>query len=212
MHPAEPSDMSTTATTGCPECNGRLDESGDETHCTDCGLVVREDRIDRGPEWRSFAEEDTNPERTGAPLTRSRHGRGLATEIGNHSDTLRLKGRKRRKVARLRRQHSRTQIRSKAERNQVYVYTEIRRTVDHLGLPESVRDSACRLFESAQNEDLVRGRSLEGFAAATIYAVCRTRRISRSVQEVIDEHTQFDDLDEMLALVTANEVKSEMDF
>lgn len=183
--------MSTTATTGCPECNGRLNASGDETHCTECGLVVAENAIDRGPEWRSFDDDDRNPERTGAPLTRSRHDRGLTTEMGNHSDTLRLKGRKRRRITRLRRQHSRTQIRSKAERNQVYVFTEIRRMVDNLGLPESIRDSACRLFESAQNEDLVRGRSLEGFAAATIYAVCRTRSISRSVEEVC-EHARAD--------------------
>jgi hypothetical protein len=35
---------------------------------------------------------------------------------------------------------------------------------------------------------------------------------SDEVQEVIDSRTQFDDLDEMLALVTANEVKSEIDF
>ncbi len=35
---------------------------------------------------------------------------------------------------------------------------------------------------------------------------------SDEVQEVIDSKTQFDDLDEMLALVTANEVKSEIDF
>ena len=39
-----------TATTACPECSGRLDESGDETVCSECGLVVAEDRIDRGPE------------------------------------------------------------------------------------------------------------------------------------------------------------------
>lgn len=32
------------------------------------------------------------------------------------------------------------------------------------------------------------------------------------VQEVIERRTQFDDLDEMLALVTAEEVQSEIDF
>jgi transcription initiation factor TFIIB len=58
--------------------------------------VVSEDRIDRGPEWRSFADDDTNPERTGAPLTRSRHDRGLSTEIGRST---KLKGRKRRQFA-----------------------------------------------------------------------------------------------------------------
>jgi len=178
--------MSTTPTTACPECSGRLDDSGDETVCNDCGLVVAEDRMDRGPEWRSFADEDTTPERTGAPLTRSRHDRGLSTKLGNHGDTLRLTGRKRRRIARLRRQHDRTVIGSKAERNQVYAFTEIRRVVDALALPESIRDSACRLFESAQDADLLRGRSLEGFAAAAIYATCRVRSVSRTVEEVTE--------------------------
>ncbi|MEF8773663.1 MAG: transcription initiation factor IIB family protein, partial [Halobacteriales archaeon] len=142
--------MSTTRETACPECNGRLDHSGDETVCSECGLVVAEDRLDRGPEWRSFEDDDRSPERTGGPLTRSRHDRGLSTKMGNHGDTLRLKGRKRRRIARLRRQHDRTRIRSKAERNQVYAFTEIRRVIDAMELPESVRDSACRLFETAQ--------------------------------------------------------------
>lgn len=35
---------------------------------------------------------------------------------------------------------------------------------------------------------------------------------SDEVQQVIDSRTQFEDLDEMLALVTAEEVKSEIDF
>jgi len=34
-----------------------------------CGLVVDEQRIDHGPEWRGFDEDER--ERTGAPLTRS---------------------------------------------------------------------------------------------------------------------------------------------
>ncbi|PSP86983.1 hypothetical protein BRC90_11705, partial [Halobacteriales archaeon QS_4_69_34] len=39
----------------CPECGARLvsDEEHAETVCADCGLVVGEDEIDRGPEWRA---------------------------------------------------------------------------------------------------------------------------------------------------------------
>ena len=173
--------MSTTVT-ACPECQGSLRSDDSETVCTSCGLVVAEDNIDHGPEWRSFADDDTNPERTGAPLTRSRHDRGLSTEIGRST---RLKGRKRRRMARLRRQHNRTKIGSKAERNQVYGFTEIRRLVSALGLSDHIRDRSCVLFESAQDEDLLRGRSLEGFAAAAVYATCRTAAVSRTVDEVV---------------------------
>lgn len=177
--------MTATTTTGsCPECDGRLQADDCETVCTRCGLVVDEHAIDPGPEWRSFSDDDTNPERTGAPLTRSRHDRGLSTEIGHSS---RLKGRKRRKVARLRRQHKRTQIRSKAERNRVYAFTEIQRLVTALDLPEHVREQSCVLFESAQDEGLLQGRSIEGFAAAVVYATCRTAEVSRTLPEVTEQ-------------------------
>ncbi|MEE6209138.1 TFIIB-type zinc ribbon-containing protein, partial [Salarchaeum sp. III] len=60
----------------CPECGGNLavDEERGETVCTECGLVVEEDEIDRGPEWRAFdsAEKDKKS-RGGAPPTNKKH-------------------------------------------------------------------------------------------------------------------------------------------
>ncbi|WP_247010285.1 transcription initiation factor IIB [Halorientalis litorea] len=170
------------STQQCPECAGQVRTEDSETVCADCGLVVTADHIDHGPEWRSFEGEQSTRERTGAPLTRSRHDRGLSTDIGHSS---RLKGRKRRQVARMRRQHNRAQISSKRERNQVYGFGEIRRLVSALDLPDDIRERACVLFESAQSADLLRGRSLEGFAAAAVYAVCRTADLSRTLTEVV---------------------------
>ena len=172
-----------TAIRTCPECDGDIRPDGGESLCADCGLIVSEDWLDRGPEWRSFRGEGDARERTGAPLTRSRHDRGLTTEIGR---TSRLSGRKRRRVARMRIQHDRARIRSKAERNRVYAFTEIRRLTSALSLPDSTRDAACALFESAQNENLLHGRSIEGFAAASLYAACRVDSISRTMDEVLD--------------------------
>ncbi|MFB6205412.1 MAG: transcription initiation factor IIB family protein [Haloglomus sp.] len=174
--------MSATANT-CPECDGRLHSEGTETVCEACGLVVEKDTLDRGPEWRNFSDDDTDPRRTGAPLTRSRHDRGLSTEIGRST---RLKGRKRRRVARMRRHHRRASIGGKSDRNQVYGFTEVRRLVAQLELPESVRDRACVLFESAQDAGLLQGRSIEGFAAAAVYATCRTASVSRTRREIVD--------------------------
>jgi transcription initiation factor TFIIB len=173
------------ATTVCPECDGTVRPDSDEAVCTDCGLVVSTDRVDRGPEWRSFDDGAADGKRTGAPLTRSRHDRGLSTTIGHGTDT-RLTGRKRRRVARMRREHARARISTKRDRNQVYAFTEIRRLVGALSLPDSIRDQSCTLFESAQNEDLLKGRTLEGFAAAAVYATCRVRSLSRTVEAIVD--------------------------
>ncbi|MES3518101.1 MAG: transcription initiation factor IIB family protein [Natronomonas sp.] len=182
--------MSTNASTACPECDGRLRRTETETICSNCGLVVSEDVIDRGPEWRSFADDETNPERTGAPLTRSRHDRGLSTEIGHRT---RLKGRKRRRVARMRRQHNRAQIPTKRDRNKVYAFTEIRRVTGQLELPDALCERACVLFESAQEGDLLQGRSIEGFAAAAVYATCRTASVSRTLGEILNEAAATED-------------------
>lgn len=42
-----------------------------------------------------------------------------------------------------------------------------------LELAKTHREQACQLFRSAQNEDLLRGRSIEAMAAASVYAACR---------------------------------------
>ncbi len=93
----------------------------------------------------------------------------------------------------MRRQHKRAHIGSKRERNQVYGFTEIRRLTGRLELPESLQERACVLFESAQDEDLLQGRSIEGFAAAAVYAVCRTASVSRTIDEVVAEATATED-------------------
>ncbi|WP_254762684.1 transcription initiation factor IIB [Natrinema marinum] len=174
----------------CPECTGRIRWNGTEAVCEQCGLVAAEDAIDRGPEWRSFDDDDTDRRRTGAPLTRSRHDRGLSTKIGYGTGSgsarrTRLTGRKRRQIARLRREHNRARIATKADQNQVYGFTEIKRLAARLSLPDDIRDQACVLFGSAQSAGLFQGRSLEGFAAAAVYATCRTCSNARTIDEVV---------------------------
>jgi len=159
-----------STTARCPDCGSAIYTDADEQLCEDCGLVVDSDRLDRGPEWRSFADDDTNPKRTGSPLTDARHDRGLSTEIGH---TAELSAAKRRQFVRLRRQHNRARLGDKRTRNQVHAFTRIKHVVSNKSLPTQVRDHACRLFRSAQQEDLLRGRSIEGFVAACLYAVCR---------------------------------------
>jgi transcription initiation factor TFIIB len=58
--------------------------------------------------------------------------------------------------------------------------------VNALDLPESIQERACVLFESAQDEGLLQGRSIEGFAAAAVYATCRTASVSRTVGEIVE--------------------------
>ncbi|MCO8242987.1 transcription initiation factor IIB family protein [Haladaptatus sp. AB643] len=159
----------------CPECDGKLASEGGEIACEDCGLVVNEYWIDHAAE-RSYSHDDeTNTKRTGPLLTQTRHDRGLSTEIGIGRDgkgkSLSLQ--KRLHLGRLRREHNRARWRSTAERNLGTACTEIARLTSALELPRSIREESCVLFRRAQDANLVRGRSIESIAAASVYVACR---------------------------------------
>ena len=70
----------------CPECeSSALTRSADESEvsCAECGLILEEEAIDRGPEWRAFnAAERDSKSRVGAPTTQTMHDKGLTTTIG----------------------------------------------------------------------------------------------------------------------------------
>jgi transcription initiation factor TFIIB len=165
----------------CPECGGDTETADGETICAECGLVLTEYLIDHGPEWSGRDSNGESRSRTGAPLTEARHDRGLSTKIGHSRG---LTDRQQRMFARLRTHHSRANLRSKRRRNQLFAFSEIRKIAADLGLPTHVRDQACSLFRSAQRADLIRGRTLEGFAAAAVYIAARVGHISRTREEI----------------------------
>ena len=55
-----------------------------------------------------------------------------------------------------------------------------------LGVPRSVREVASVIYRRALNEDLIRGRSIEGVATGCLYAACRQERIPRSLEEMAE--------------------------
>lgn len=169
----------------CPECDGRVTVNARETVCDECGLVLDDDWIDRGPEWRAYTE-DNGGRRAGTPNTVARHDRGIGSRIGRQRDGYgqQLDGDTQERLSRLRRRNSRAKIGSKAERNQVAGFTEIRRLVGAFGFTERVRDQACQLFRTAQSAGFLIGRSIEAVTSACLYAVCRLNEHPRTFQDV----------------------------
>ena len=179
-------DVQQTEHNTCPECSGRVTTNTRETVCDDCGLVLDDQPVDPGPEWRSFPDRETR-ERTGAPRTAARHDRGLSTEISaNWKASGQLSSKKRRQLNRLRREHRRSKHQSKREQNQMHGNFEVRHVADELGLGDEFQEQACRLFETAQNEDLLWGRSIEAVGAAVVYAVVRVNGLPRTESEVAE--------------------------
>jgi transcription initiation factor TFIIB len=176
--------------TRCPECGGALvnDAEHGETVCDECGLVVEEDEIDPGPEWRAFdSSERDQKSRVGAPTTQMMHDKGLSTNIGwQDKDAYgnALSSRQREKMQRLRTWNERFRTRDSKERNLKQALGEIDRMASALGLPENVRETASVIYRRALDEDLLPGRSIEGVSTAALYAAARQAGTPRSLDEI----------------------------
>jgi len=182
----------TEAEEACPECAGSLvaDQEHGETVCEDCGLVVAENEVDRGPEWRAFnPSEKDEKSRVGAPTTNMMHDKGLSTNIdwrdkdgyGNS-----LSAKQREKMSRLRTWNERFRTRDSRERNLKQALGEIDRMASALGLPESVRETASVIYRRALSEDLLPGRSIEGVSTSALYAAARQAGVPRSLDEITE--------------------------
>lgn len=172
----------------CSECGGDIVSDGGDMVCEECGLVMDDENIDRGPEWRAFNHQERQEKsRVGAPTTKTMHDKGLTTTIDwKNKDAYgrQINSKKRSQMNRLRRWQERIRTKDAGERNLQFALSEIDRMASALGLPDSVREVASVLYRRALNEDLIRGRSIEGVATAALYAACRQEMLPRSLEEI----------------------------
>lgn len=174
----------------CPECDGRIVVDDDESAavCSDCGLVIDDQPIDAGPEWRSFETHDgSSRSRVGAPRTALIHDRGMSTTISwqdRDASGNWLSSRKRRELSRLRTWDERFRARDAGERNLKHALGEIVRMASALGLPDPTAETASVIYRRAHDAGMLPGRSIEGMASAALYTAARLDGIARSIDEV----------------------------
>lgn len=173
----------------CPDCGSTHfyeDPTRGEKICARCGLVLQEYMIDRSSERRSFDEEQrARRTRTGAPLTFTKHDRGVSTQIGKGKGELfKVTPEKRAQYYRLTKWQTRL-VESK-DRNLSFALSELQRLVSFLGLPRSVHEEIAKKYEQAVDRGLVRGRSMESVIAALIYAVTREMSTPRTLEEIAE--------------------------
>jgi len=177
----------------CPECgspNLIHDYDTGETVCGGCGLVVREQMMDKGPEWRAFTQEEkASRSRVGVPTSYSVHDKGLSTAIGRvDRDAF---GRKlplstRLQMWRLRKWQIRSRVHSSIDRNLAQAMAELDRLSDKSYIPGPVKEKAAIIYRKALDKGLVRGRSIAAIAAASLYAACRTTGTPRTLREIAE--------------------------
>ncbi len=177
----------------CPECNNGVlikDYVRAELICTNCGLVIKDHLVDTGPEWRYFNQEQREKRmRVGGPTTYTMHDKGLSTLIdwrNKDSQGKDLTPRKRAQIYRLRKWHRRIRVSDPSERNLAFALSEVSRMSSNLGLSQNIREETAIIYRKAVEHRLIRGRSIEGVAAAALYAACRKGKIPRTLDEIAE--------------------------
>jgi len=175
----------------CPECSStdlNRDNYRAELVCSNCGLVIEEDLIDYGPEWRAFdSKQHEKRARTGPPMTYMIHDKGLSTAIGwTNRDAYgkSIPNRNRAQLYRMRKWQRRIRISNAIMKNLAFALSNLDRMSSRMGLPRTVRETAAMIYRKAASKNLVRGRTVEGVAAAALYAACRQCHVPRTLDEI----------------------------
>jgi len=174
----------------CPECSGDVihDSSIGEVACEDCGLVLDDQKIDHGPDWRAYNQQERNEkERTGAPSTQMMHDKGLSTKISwqdRDAHGRSISGKQKKKMRRLRQWDERSRAKDSKERNLKHALGEIDRMSSALGIPKNVREMSSVVYQRCLEDDMIRGRSIEAMASASIHGACRQAGIPRTMDDV----------------------------
>ena len=180
----------------CPRCGSTYlisDPENGEIVCAGCGLVVEEELIDRGPERRAFtADEKKSRTRTGLGMSYTLYDRGLSTVFNGYRDAQgnRLKDETRIKMDRLRKYDNRSKFDETWKRNLSIAMAELDRMAAALHLTQSIKEQAALIYRRALKMDLIRGRSIDAFVAASMYAACRQSRIPRPLKEITKASTR----------------------
>jgi transcription initiation factor TFIIB len=174
----------------CPRCGSAeliSDLENGETVCSNCGLVIDEELIDMGPEWRAFTQsEKDNRQRTGLGMSYTLYDKGLSTVFKGNRDAYGnpLKDKTRIKMDRLRRYDNRSKFDETWRRNLSIAMAELDRMATALHLPQNIKEQAALLYRKALKMDLIRGRSIDAFVASTLYAGCRQNNLPRPLKEI----------------------------
>jgi len=175
----------------CNECgsdNILSDTESGELVCTECGYVMADTYIDPGREWRAFDQKEREQRsRVGAPITWAIHDMGISTMIDSRDRDAygrELDPYRRAQLYRLRKWHRRSKVNSSTERNLSYALSEMTKTYYRLNLPANVLETASILYRKAIQRRIVKGRSVQVVAAASIYMASRQCRIIRSIEDV----------------------------
>ncbi|HSQ48943.1 MAG TPA: hypothetical protein VLL96_04590 [Candidatus Deferrimicrobiaceae bacterium] len=87
---------------------------------------------------------------------------------------------------RLRKWQIRSRVHSSVDRNLAQAMSELDRLAGKISLSPSIKERAALVYRKALDKGLVRGRSISGVAAASLYAACRKSGSPRTLREIAE--------------------------
>lgn len=174
----------------CPECGAEgeivSDQRSGQAICACCGVVIDALLLDLGPEWRAydyFEEQDRS--RGGSPLTLLQPDLGIKTQISRSQKDgkgRKLSSSRRHVFNRLSNVDNHTN--SAAIRNLRIALRELKRLRSQMELPDRTAQAASRLYRECLKKNLIRGRSIDGMIAASLYLACRKTKIPLTLKDI----------------------------
>jgi len=150
--------------------------------------VVSERAVDSGPEWRLFSDDNgADKARAGSPTSIIYKDMGLSTVIGRTDRD--ASGRSfaspmRSTMERLRKWDNRSPAFGSSEKNLGVALRELDKMGDKLGVSQAVKERAAHIYRKALERGLLRGRSIVGIAAASLYAAFRDTETPRTLKDI----------------------------
>lgn len=141
----------------CPHCDSsNLNTDGRDRYCTDCGTLVSGQALERSePSWRDISDRRLGPGQSNQWVntgTKTITGANESARFFRYNDRL-----------------------DNNERSMVKGLREVRSISAKLELPSSMREQAAHWYRNVVRNELLQGRSIEGFAAASVYVAARER-------------------------------------
>ena len=171
----------------CIVCSGKLisDPDSGEELCGSCGIVAREN-LELVAERRAFTLEEMDKRyRTGEPASLMMYDMGLSSFIDNKNVDANGKQIQRySEIDRLRRLNKITVSNNSKTKNLNKAMREIRRITEILAIGTPVAERAAYIYRKALDKRLIKGRSITGIVAATIYIACKDTGTPRSIHEI----------------------------
>lgn len=173
----------------CPECESQVVQQDGDQYCDDCGLLISDQEIDPGPDWREYnSGSHKSKSRVGRPVKKSIHDKGLSTQIGGRNKDAKgnpLSARKQQRMGRLRKWDKRFKVKDTQERNLKQAFGEINRLCSEMELADYIKETACTIYRRAHEEELLPGRSIEAVSSASVHAAMRQAGIPKTLASLV---------------------------